>query len=285
MKPTLLVCLLFISFYTFSVESITTVGKQKPDDASHSYFIGLLKLALEETEQRYGKTIIRTVPHPGQERVMRLLADGNFYDIVWSGSSIKRNNVLLNIPFPIFKGGLGWRGMVIRKQDSERFSKINSINDLSQLIACQGLHWPDADVLELNGLSVYRASRFDAMLQMVVLKRCDYLPLSIFEGEAELALVSKSFPELVFQQDVILKYPLMMNFFVHKNNFALAERIFLGLTKLDESGRYLHYMQQKRLTKNAFPLEKYRSSKVIELKNTNINNAELKEFGLDWPKK
>lgn len=283
MKVLFFICLLLITAYSWSFDSITTVGKQKPDDASHSYFMGLLKLALEATEEEYGKTQLKTVPHPGQERVLRLLADGNFYDIAWSGSSISRNKVLLHIPFPIFKGGLGWRGMLIRKKDSEKFSKIKSIKELSPLIACQGLHWPDADILEFNGLNVYRTSRFDAMLQMVVLKRCDYLSLSIFEGDAELAVVKKSFPELIFQQDVILKYPLTMNFFVKKGNVNLAERIFKGLKKIDKSGRYLQYMQHKKLTKNAFPLTKYQSSKVLELKNPNFNSIELIEFGLKWP--
>ena len=280
--------ILFLCFYLFSINSlatttITTVGKQKPDDASHNYFIGLLRLALIETSSEYGDAIIETVPHPGQERMLKLLASGNFYDVAWSGSSKNRESELLKVPFPLFKGGLGWRGMVIKRQAIDKFSKIKNINDLSDVIACQGAHWPDADILEQAGITVYRVGHFDAMLQMVELQRCDYLPLSIFEGQAELDLVQNSFPNLVFYQGLIIQYPLTMNFFVNSKNTQLAERLTLGLSKLHHNGTFDNYMKNHNLTKNAFPLKKFKNANIIKLNNLNNAGNTLSEFGLKWP--
>jgi len=51
MKFLLMLWLLCYSFTSIADTTIKTVGKQKPDDASHAYFIGLLKLALEETTE------------------------------------------------------------------------------------------------------------------------------------------------------------------------------------------------------------------------------------------
>ena len=52
-----------------------------------------------------------TVPFPGQERTLKFLALGAFYDVIWTANSDVRDTRLLKIPFPLFRGGLGWRGM------------------------------------------------------------------------------------------------------------------------------------------------------------------------------
>lgn len=284
MKVCLLLLYLCISLNSFAVTTITTVGKQKPDDASHDYFIGLLRLALIETSSEYGSAIIETVPHPGQERLIKLLAAGNFYDIAWSGSSKSRETQLLKIPFPLFKGGLGWRGIIVRREDVKKFSTFKKVDDLSEVIACQGAHWPDADILEQAGLTIYRVGHFDAMLQMVELQRCDYLPLSIFEGQAELDLVKKSFPNLVFYQGIIIQYPLTMNYFVNSQNTPLAERLEIGLRRLHQNGTFDNYMKNHNLTHGAFPLKKFKNANIIKLHNSNNAGNALAEFGLKWPK-
>jgi len=281
----MIILLLLISVHCFAVTTITTIGKQKPDDASHDYFMGILRLALIKTTDEYGYSVLHTVPYPGQERTLKFLALGAFYDVIWTANSDVRDTELLKIPFPLFRGGLGWRGMVIKTKDTNKFSSIRSVNDLTGLIACQGLHWPDADVLENAGLSVARVGFFDAMLQMVELARCDYLPLSIFEGQAELSLVKKSFPNLIFYQDLIIQYPLTMHFFVKSNNAKLATRLKLGLQRLYDSGEYDQYMKNHPLTKGAFPLTKFKESRVIKLTNPGNTESDLKNFSLPWPKK
>ncbi len=129
-----------MSLNSFAVTTIYTVGKQKPDDASHDYFIGLLRLALIETTPEYGSAIIQTIQHPGQERMFKLLASGKFYDIIWLGNSKNRDKHLIKILFPLFKGGLGWRGMIIHHQNKNKFDSIESSSDLETVIACQGSH-------------------------------------------------------------------------------------------------------------------------------------------------
>jgi len=285
LKLILLAFLLVSSINSFAVTTIHTVGKQKPDDASHDYFIGLLRLALTETTAEYGEAVIKTIPQPGQERMLKLLADGKFYDVIWSGDSKKRNAELLKVPFPLFKGGLGWRGLVIRQQDKQKFASFNNISELSGTIACQGAHWPDADILEQNGLIVYRVGHFDAMLHMVALQRCDYLALSIFEGQAELDVVQESFPNPMFYQELIIKHPISMNFFVNASNNKLANRLTLGLKRLNDSDVLYHYMIHHPLTKHAFPLTKFKSSTVIKLNNADADNIELERYGFQWPNK
>lgn len=282
MRFILLLCLIFSLPSSSDDHIVVTVGPQKADDASYDYFMQLLTKAMQITEKEYGPFQIKTVPHPGQERVLMLLSAGKFYDIAWSGSSKQRDEKLLRVAFPLFKGGLGWRGSIVRQEDSDRFSKITDKAELTEWIACQGMHWPDADILEQGGLTVYRVTHFDSMLQMLVLKRCDYLPLSIFEGEAELALVADSFPSLSFNHDVIIRYPLTMNFYVNLDNTLLAERLEAGLIALEQSGKLVSFMQAHPLTENAFPLSHFNNATLITLDNANYQGDELHKYGFKW---
>jgi ABC-type amino acid transport substrate-binding protein len=246
-------------------ESIKTVGPQSEHDASHDYFIQLLRLSLNEGGNLLPLEIIE---HQAQARAIQLLRDTDIYDILWTGQSNERDEMLLEIPIPLFLGGLGIRGAIIKKSFLPIYQNAQSISDLKGYLACQGQHWPDADKLEYTGINVVRVLHFDSMLKMVNLGRCDYLPLSIFEGEGELQKVKSDYPSLVFNTDVLFQYEQKMFFYVKRKDQKLAQQVELGLKLLKDSGRLLQFMENHPLTRLAFPLSKYKNSTIIPLDNS-----------------
>lgn len=262
---------------TSASDSIKVIGPQKAQDASHDYFVSLLRMALAQSNNSSAITII---PHSGQGRVLKMLAFSDLYDVVWTGMSKERDQLLHRVPIPLFKGGLGWRGLVMRKDARETFRNITDTVELSNFIACQGRHWPDADILKEAGLPVQLVSNFDAMLQMLELRRCDYMPLSIFEGRSELAAVKDRFPMLIFNENLIISYPISMNFYVKKSNLTLASDIEAGLIKLIDSGEFEKHMKDHSLTKNGFPLERLNNATKIDIKNNDISQETLNELAI-----
>lgn len=244
---------------------VRTLGPQSAHDASHDYFTQLLRLALQEAGDN---RTISTIEHPGQGRAVELLKNSELYDILWTGESLDRDSSLLKIQIPLFSGGLGIRGSVIKRSFLPTFSNVKQLADLSEYIACQGRHWPDADKLEQAGLHVFRVGHFDAMLKMIDLNRCDYLPLSIFEGDGELKKVEHLYPDLVFTTKVLFQYGLNMYYYVKADNTALAQTVFEGLSKLKLNGKFTSFMQTHPLTKSAFPLSKYQESTIFKLDNS-----------------
>ncbi|MFT4806719.1 MAG: hypothetical protein ACI9LX_000033 [Paraglaciecola sp.] len=278
----ILTALIIFSTYVSSLGAVKVIGPQKASDASHDYFVSILKMALEKSNSTSAITVI---PHSGQGLVLKLLATSDLYDVVWTGVSKEKDVLLYRVPIPLFKGGLGLRGLVIRKDAKDTFKTISDTVELSQYIACQGRHWPDADILKHAGLTVQLVSNFDSMLQMLELKRCDYLPLSIFEGRAELAAVKDRFPMLMFNEKLIISYPISMNFYVKKSNVELAVVLEEGLQKLMETGEFEQHMKEHSLTKNGFPLERLSNAIKIEIKNNDINQETLNEldtYGFKW---
>ncbi|MCC2615696.1 hypothetical protein LJ739_05530 [Aestuariibacter halophilus] len=244
---------------------VRIAGPQTENDPSFDYFSGLLTEVFRVTENDYRPVDLQVVPFPGQGRTVLELAQGRRFDVIWTAKSPLRDDTLKRISLPLMRNGLGWRGFVIRADRQEAFRQIHDLKSLSKLRACQGQHWPDADILEMAGLPVLRIESIDTMFAMVANSRCDYLPLSVFEGKGETNNARVTYPELRFFTDTLLAYSLSMHFFVHPQNTLLAQRIERGLMQLEAVGWIEEYMRNHRLTASAFPLEQFASSHVIEI--------------------
>ena len=246
---------------------IRTLGQQSVQEASHAYYQDLLTLVLQQTEAEFGKASVQELPPPLQGDMHILLMKGDFIDLHRFGTDVQVEKDLRPIRVPLLGGGLGWRGLLIRKADQLAFSQLDSLSQLKNLTACQGLNWPDSTILEHAGLKVLRVDGYDQMLQMLSKKRCDYFPRSIFEGPAEVQQFSGKYPEIIFETGILLKYPYAMYFFVKKDNVALAARLEQGLMALAMSGRLQQFMQQHPVSRHVFPLSQYRDSLVFHLVN------------------
>lgn len=258
------IILILITVFACSAysETIKTIGPQSRHEVSHGYFVGILLEAFRHAKVDH---TLKVIPHQTEARDLKLLKETELIDIVWTANSTSRDNELFKIPFPLFLGGLGIRGAVVHKDFLHEFEQLTSLDKLKNYIACQGQHWPDAIKLEKAGLKVYRATRFDSMLEMIDRKRCDYLPLSIFEGKGELDAVKEQYPNLVFSTKVLLSYELQMSYYVKRSANQLADEVLRGLKAMEESGDFLKYMRNSRLTEQAFPLSQFSDSIVINI--------------------
>lgn len=196
-------------------EQIRVLDQRKPDDASHRYYVELLELILDASAPEYGPAQLLFFEYPSHARSMRMLASGGELDVAWGGDSRWRSTHLLKVDFPLMKGGLGWRGMVVRKGDQYKISGFRSIADFNRerLVACQGLNWPDATILRHAGFRVLEVQGLDSMMNMLGNLRCDFLPLSVYEGQTEVEAVAHRFKNLTFIYQPIIRYPLNMYFF------------------------------------------------------------------------
>ena len=70
------------------------------------------------------------------------------------------------------------------------FDQTSTLAELKKLSACQGMHWPDSDILEQAGFKVMRAVKFESMYEMLLAGRCDYFPRSVAEGYAEVESIA-----------------------------------------------------------------------------------------------
>ena len=244
-KKLLLIYLSFILFIPQSfAENVRILGPRDNIDPAHHFFISLIKSLL--VESLYDDVQLVSGLKLSQARIFKHI-DNDIIDIVWSGTNIYREENYTPIRIPIFKGLLGHRFIIIHKDNLAKFEQISKPEQLKKLIACQGIHWPDSNILEANGYIVNRVVHYEAMFKMILKKRCDYFPRAIYEAFSERELLKKTNPELIVYDKIMLQYKLPVYFFVKKNNHALAEIIENNFIKYINNGEFTKSMNISNL--------------------------------------
>ncbi len=198
------------------------------------YPVRLLEMALQRADARYR---IRSAEQKmGQARVMLELERGKMIDVMWTMTSTERERDLLPVRIPIYKGLIGWRLLLIRREALPQFAGIAELSQLKTLLALQGHDWPDTDILRANGFRVSTGAYYATMFSMLASGRVDYFPRSIVEiwNEAE----ANKAAQLVVEPTILLRYPTAFYFFVNKRNTALAAALEHGLESMIADGSF-----------------------------------------------
>lgn len=203
-------------------------------DPIHQYHLSVLRLALERSGGHYRLQMVRKPV--GQGRAIRELSGGSSdLDLLWTMTSEEREQQLLPVRIPIDRGLMGWRLLLIRRGDAERFAAIRSLEALKDLTAGQLHDWPDTGILRANGLSVGTTSVYGSLFTMLSRGRVDYFPRSVMEIQDEMQQFGSAL-DLMIAPGLMLRYPAANYFFVHRHNTQLAADLQRGLERLLDDG-------------------------------------------------
>lgn len=240
MQRIILFAYLFISASLLSAnEPLSVNAIAVKSELSGNYCVTLLEMALEASKQ--DNEVIRVRFTEFNYSQARLLRELNFVSnsVAWSMSDDSRNSLLTPIRVPLFKGLLGMRVLFIRKEDQFVFDKIKTLDDLRDLVAGQGAHWPDTKILRDNGLRVVTAMESKSLLKMLNAKRFDYFPRGVVEAWYESDINNDR--SLTVEKNILLVYPSDLYFYVTADNKELAQRIEKGLKILIDNGEFDRY--------------------------------------------
>lgn len=213
--------------------NLQAVSLEQPQD----YFVALLQLALEASKAPNEEIQMHFAERDYSQARWIYQAQhdpGNL--VIWTMTDKYREETLLPIRIPLFKGLFGKRVFIIRREDQPLFDKIKTREDLAQFVAGQGIHWPDVNVLQANGLPVTTAATTESLFKMLRAKRFDYFPRGVSEAWFELA--GQEDKDLVVEKNLMLVYPAPIYYFVNKKNGKLAQRIEEGLEAMIADGSF-----------------------------------------------
>lgn len=203
-------------------------------DPIHQFHLAVLRLALERAGSHYRPQPVRKPV--GQGRAIRELAGGGSdLDLLWSMTSEEREQQLLPVRIPIDRGLMGWRLLLIRRSDAERFAAIRTLETLRDLTAGQLHDWPDTGILRANGMTVGTTSVYGSLFTMLSRGRVDYFPRSVLEIQDEMQQFGSAL-DLMIAPGLMLRYPTANYFFVHRQNAQLAAELQRGLERLLDEG-------------------------------------------------
>jgi hypothetical protein len=231
-------CLIALtSLHTFASDKYTEIrhpNSQAQYDNREEYPLELLNLALNKAAVPY-----KLLPYNEritQGRALRLLQHEDGLDVVWTMTSVEREEDFLPVRIPILKGLIGWRIFIIKEQNQQVFDNIKNVKQLKKLVAGQGLDWPDTDIMKSNGLAVESSTSYNGLFEMLRKGRFEYFPRSITEVWPE--LFQRPQQRLAAEKHLLLYYPTAMYYFVKKDNVELASNIQRGLELAIDDGTF-----------------------------------------------
>ncbi|MCV2365697.1 transporter substrate-binding domain-containing protein [Paucibacter sp. DJ1R-11] len=230
-------------------------------DPSTWYPLQLLKLALAASGVACDLQPSRLVTVQSRA-LMELQHQRDSIDIVWTMSSAQREQDLLPIRIPIFKGLYGWRLFLVRRGQEQAMREVRSLADLAEFVMVQGHDWPDTEIMRANGLQVVTGSSFDALFSMLRLNRGQAFPRSVLEIDWEQRSHTDSF---VVEPHLALHYPAAIYFFVRRGNQRLAHLVEQGLQRMIAKGSFEQLFQQYH--RSILAGHALGSRRVIELHN------------------
>ena len=238
----LLACLSYSSFSSHAAEQIRHIGTKEALSAQKYYYPSLLQLAIEKSTAKYGPAQRQIVDIPMEEQRQFVSLKNNVLDVMWTMTSIEREQEALPIRIPLLKGLIGYRVLVIRKNQQQEFAAIKHLEQLKKLTAVQGFGWADVEILQKNGFKVDVSSWHTSIFKSLAAGYYDYFPRSVLEAWSELEQYQLG--GLVVDEHHLIVYPTAIYFFVNKNNSQLAERLEYGLKQAIADGSFEQHFKQ-----------------------------------------
>ncbi|MCE0555360.1 MULTISPECIES: hypothetical protein [unclassified Motilimonas] len=231
----------------------------------------LLIKALDVTKSEFGDYELVATDAMEQGRVIRHLAQQPTIDIAVFGPNKFRESVAIPVRFPVTGTLLSYRVCLIQNGKQSRFNGLASLRQLidSHLVIGQHQDWPDTSIMEANGLTLWKSTKYAILFDQLSVGRFDCFSRGANEIVQELA--SHPNKGLAIENNFVIYYPFPLFYFVNKANPRLAERLSLGLQKVYDSGDY-HKMFEAQFGLSLTQLN-LTERNMIELKNPQLTRA------------
>ncbi|WP_421199716.1 hypothetical protein [Aeromonas enteropelogenes] len=232
------------------------------------YQIKLLELALTRSGQPFRIDPVEL--DLNQFTLQQQLVKGKKINVFWMGTSSALESALIAVPIPLFRGLEGLRLSFIHQDAQEKFNQINTLADLKQMKALQGVGWADNRILENAGIPTY-SGRYSNLFRLINDgDKVDFFPRGLVEIFAEHGELAEQYPRLAIEQHLLLRYPFAQFFFVSSNNPKLAKAIQTGLERAYADGSFMKFFNENPRIREALASANLDRRVTIKLDNPDM---------------
>lgn len=228
-------CLLVavFSYYSYAETDEPNTIQHYQIHPRYQFGLEVLKLTLSKIDKSY------ELIEPEQKVVNEARGEWKVIsgelDIQWMSTTVKREEKLIPIRIPIYRGVLGLRLLLVTHANKQTFAEVKTISQLAQFVGGHGAHWGDLPVYEANGLPVKSYGHYDTLFLLLKNKRFDYFHRGVNEIWKELESREDA---LTVADHIVLFYPHPVYFFVSKSRPLLAQDLEQGLNRALKDGSY-----------------------------------------------
>ena len=212
---------------------------QSSNDNRRSDVISLMHEALKITEDKYGPFVLEPADvNVNYKRATQMLRKEDRITVAWLDTTEQLEQTLLPVLIPIQKGIVGYRVLIIRSEDEEKFVDIDTVEELRQYKNGLVSGWVNESIMNVNELQHVSAINYEDLFKMLAAERFDYFSRGMVEAYTELEDRSEVFPNLMVEKHILLHYAKPMYLFTSKNRPVLNKRLNEGLMMLIEEGYF-----------------------------------------------
>jgi hypothetical protein len=235
-----------------------------------AYALALLKAALERSPGRYE---LHPTPKPmAQSRALLAIEhDSQSVQVMWTMTTREREERLLPIRIPIYRGLIGWRVLLQRPANAEQLAQVQTLQQLQGFSFGQRHDWPDTEILRANGLKVVTSQNYPGLFQMLAAGRFDLFPREVVVAWQEQALAKERGLDLSVDPYLLLHYPSAFYFFTSRKRPDLAADIERGLEAMLADGSFQRLFEQYH--GDTLRQAKLHTRRIIELQNPDLPPA------------
>lgn len=250
-------------------QTLTVKVPSRPiNDLDSEYQLKLLELALDRAGQPY--KLERVDLNLNQFTLQQELRKGKTINVFWMGTSSALESALIPVPIPLFRGLEGLRLSFIHSDAQEKFNQVNTLADLKQLKAAQGVGWADNKILEQAGIATY-AGRYSNLFRLINDgDKLDFFPRSLVEIFAERRELAAQYPNLAIEQHLLIRYPFAEFFFVSPESPKLAKAIQTGLERAYADGSFMKFFHENPRIREALASANLEQRVTISLPNPDM---------------
>ncbi len=277
MKTYIYYCALVCLFQSFTAQAIDVVNYNKAHshkDQRDNYPLIVLTAALEKTRPQYGDYEIRFSPVLlKRNRALRALQSGKILNVYSAPSRKEWENNATPVYFPIYKGLLNYRRLLINKADAPKFNKITDIEQLKQLRAGLGQQWSTTKTLQNLDFNIVTSSSYEGLFGMLSLHRFDYFIRGINEIYYEFESRTSKYPNMMIEETILLNIPLPVFLFVSPQAPRLHQRIKNGLWMMQKDGSFDELFN--KYNTEAIIKSNVSDKSLFIIKNKQLNDHEI----------
>lgn len=207
----------------------------------HAYKVELIERAMEITRNEFGDFTMEVFSgdNPHDPRRVVLINDGSLVNLLWAptGSPVTKAEVF-EIPTDVLNGLLGYRVCLRNANTPSTLTQVNTLEDLKKIRIGQGEEWPDVKIYKHNQIRPILGPSLNSLFEMLGYKRFDCLPFGVNEAAYIVDQRKDQYPFLKLDDELLIYYEFSIRFYVSKRYPKIAERLTLGLKKLQENGEF-----------------------------------------------
>lgn len=228
----------------YATEVILIPPPESAVDKRNEYSEKLLKLVLKKTEAKYGKAEVGYGPAMSRDRLLRELERGELVQVADAPARTDFEDRLLPVRFPLRKGLLGYRLLLIDQKDKAKFANIDSVDALKALRGGTGTQWSITRIWDQAGFQTVKENDYESLFRRLGLGQFDYFARGVNEVFDEYETRKGQLPNIVIESSLALYVPLPTYYFVSPSKPVVAARIHEGLEAMLRDGSFEKLFQE-----------------------------------------